>query len=308
MGERLAVEPGAPKPFLQDGGNSPTLSLVIPTAPLEDEMGDVLEKAMKLRGLSESALARKTGIDINRIKDAILYRYDFSSEEIAALSDALGLNEPGFRALIEGRYPVPCPCGLPFQLHVLAMPYGVGVVNAYIVAECGADTGILIDSGCCCEALQQVWPACIRHLDAHLVTHWDSDHGGGCEGTRARFGLAHCFGPGPERPGVRVLAESETMDIGAFRIEVISTPGPAAEHYCYLIRRRSAQPSKAVLFTGDLFFCGSIGGGFFDDRSVLEHARRLWTTLPSDTIVAPGHGPLTTIGTEREFNPFSTGC
>jgi glyoxylase-like metal-dependent hydrolase (beta-lactamase superfamily II) len=54
-----------------------------------------------------------------------------------------------------------------------------------------------------------------------------------------------------------------------------------------------------------LFFCGSIGGGFHDGAEVLKNARRLWRELRGDTVVAPGHGPLTTIETEREFNPFS---
>ena len=98
---------------------------------LEDELGDVLEKAMKLAGLREVDVADRTGIDINRIKDALLYRYEFSGDEIKALSRVLDLNEVGFRALAESRYPSPSPCGLPFKLHVLAMPYGVGVVNAY---------------------------------------------------------------------------------------------------------------------------------------------------------------------------------
>jgi hydroxyacylglutathione hydrolase len=273
--------------------------------PLEDELGDVLEKAMKVSGLREDQLAARTGIDVNRIKDALLYRYDFSSRELGVLAAALGLNEVGLRALAEERFPQPETGGLPFRLHVLSMPYGVGVVNAYIVARCDAPAAILFDSGCCARELAQAWPAEVQRLCGHFVTHWDSDHSGGCRETMARFGLSCCLGPGPAREGVRVLAEAEKLEIGGLTITVCSTPGHTREHYCYLVGRTDRPETRQVLFSGDLFFCGSIGGGYFDTGAVLKHARDLWRRLPGETIVAPGHGPLTTIATEREFNPFA---
>jgi glyoxylase-like metal-dependent hydrolase (beta-lactamase superfamily II) len=97
------------------------------------------------------------------------------------------------------------------------------------------------------------------------------------------------------------------IELGEFRVEVFSTPGPCREHLCYLVGLADQPESRKVLFSGDLFFCGSIGGGFFDPNDVLHHARRLWTSLPGETVVAPGHGPLSTIEIEREFNPFARG-
>ncbi len=272
---------------------------------LEDELGDVLEKALKLSGVREDSLAGLTGIEAGRIKDALDYRYDLNSSDLRALAEALALNEPGLRALAEGRYPQPETPALPFCLHMVAMPYGVGVVNAYLVRLCDSPDAILIDSGACSRALREAWPAQVSGLQAHLVTHWGSDHAGGCIETMSRFGLDYCLGPGPERPGARVLSEAGVIEIGAFRIEVVSTPGPSREHYCYRVGLAGRPASRGVLFTGDLFFCGSIGGGFYDTSAVLEHARRLWETLPGDTVVAPGHGPFTTIENEREFNPFA---
>ncbi len=272
---------------------------------LEDELGDVLEKALKWTGLREDQLAGRSGIDVGRIKDALDYRYDFSASELGRLADALGLNEAGLRALAEGRYPEPEAPGLPFCLHVLAMPYGVGVVNAYLVRRCSSDEAVLFDSGSCAQALRAAWPEEVRRLGGHFVTHWDSDHAGACEETRERFGLPHCMGPGPARPGRRVLADREVLECAGFRIEVLSTPGPAREHLCFLVGRSDRPVGRRVLFAGDLFFCGSVGGGFPDGAAVVRHARRLWTMLPGDVVVAAGHGPLTTLEIEREFNPFA---
>jgi hydroxyacylglutathione hydrolase len=273
---------------------------------LEDELGDVLEKALKLVGWREDELALRSGVDVNRIKDVLDYRYDIPADDLRALAHALKLNDVGVRALAAGSYPQPELRDLPFRLDVLAMPYGVGVVNAYLVRPAEAeDAALLIDSGHCSDALERAWPNDAQRLDAHLVTHWDPDHTGGCGETLARFDLSHCCGPGPAREGVRVLRDGEVLTVGEFRVEALSTPGPAREHLCYLVGLGKDPEAHRVLFSGDLFFCGSIGGGFHDQSAVLFHTRRLWRTLPGSTVVAPGHGPLTTIAHERANNPFA---
>lgn len=272
---------------------------------LEDELGDVLDKAMKIAGLREHELAVRSGVEVNRIKDVLDYRYEISARELSALARVLGLNDAGLHALAEQRYPAPETGGLPFCLRVLAMPYGVGVVNAYIVSICGSERAVLVDSGCCPRALERVWPEDVQQIDAHFVTHWDRDHTGGCRETMRRFSLPYCLGPGPADEGRRVLRDGEELEIAGLRIRALSTPGHCCEHFCYRVNRMDRPDTRAVLFTGDLFFCGSIGGGFHDSSSVLRQARRLWRELPGATVVAPGHGPLTTIENEREFNPFS---
>lgn len=282
---------------------------MIPEPALEDELGDVLEKALKLAGLNECELAKRTGIDVNRIKDALDYRHDFSAADLARLADTLGLNETGLVALANGRFPMPDTGGLPFCLRVVAMPYGAGVVNAFIFSagDCSgrATTGVLVDSGCCPKALASGWPSRTSGLYGQLVTHWNPDHVGGCFEVMKRFNLQCCHGPGPERPGVCVLQDGSVLQLGEFRVETLGTPGPTRDHLCYLVGLADQPGSRKVLFSGDLFFCGSVGGGFHDPKSVVHHARRLWRELPGDTVVAPGHGPLTTIETEREFNPFA---
>jgi len=59
-----------------------------------------------------------------------------------------------------------------------------------------------------------------------------------------------------------------------------------------------------VLISGDLIFAGSLGGGYFCCQRQLTHSRRILALLPDETVLAPGHGPLTTAANERRFNPF----
>jgi len=278
--------------------------MVIEHAPLEDELGDVLEKAMKCAELSDGALAERTGVSVDKIRDARDYRYDFTAVETRSLALALGLNELGVAALASGRYPLPEIGGLPFCLYPLRTPHGIGVANAYIVADCGAQHGILFDTGGDAEVLRRVWPAAIRRLDAIFITHPETEHLAGLADVQRRFGPVPVFGPaGTAIAGAVGLSEGARMKLGPFEVETLSTPGHAEAHNCYVVRAVNAPAGRALLVSGDILFAGSIGGAYFCSERLKKHVKRM-LELPADTAVAPGHGPLTTIQNEQTFNPF----
>src|SRR5271157_1605472 len=160
--------PGHPQPL------SRTLQV-----PLEDELGDVLEKAMSCAGLSPEALAEKSGVAVAGILDAIDYRPELSPTDCGRLAAALGLNEVGLCALATGKYPLPDSEGLPFRVWPLRMAHGIGVVNAYIVAEGDEGRGLLFDAGPDAGALESVWPHEIRGIDGIFITHIEAEHAGG---------------------------------------------------------------------------------------------------------------------------------
>jgi len=87
-------------------------------------------------------------------------------------------------------------------------------------------------------------------------------------------------------------------------VTAFNTPGHAAEHNCYLVRDTTGAQGPALLISGDLIFAGSLGGGYFCCQRQLKHSRRILALLADDTVIAPGHGPLTTAANERRFNPF----
>ncbi|MEZ5275596.1 MAG: MBL fold metallo-hydrolase [Opitutaceae bacterium] len=273
--------------------------------PFEDELGDVLEKALRLRDLTEDDLAEATGIEVGRIKDALDYRYDLTAGELAGLAKVLGLNEIGLQALAEGRYPLPSPTCLPYCLHVISMPYGVGVVNAYVVCRCGADHGLLFDSGVSPRAMDRAWPPSLESITALFITHWDSDHAGASRDIRRRHPGVRVFAPEPGPIGAQVVREGEVLEIDGFSVRVFSTAGHCRFHNSYLVSSMTCRAGP-LLIAGDTFFAGSVAAGLFDRRLLLGEVRRLWRDLPGDAVVAPGHGPLTSIAAEREFNPFAS--
>jgi glyoxylase-like metal-dependent hydrolase (beta-lactamase superfamily II) len=102
------------------------------------------------------------------------------------------------------------------------------------------------------------------------------------------------------------LREGDKFSFGSSRIEVMHTPGHSPGSVCFLVPRKEAD----ILISGDTLFASSIGRtdlwkGSFEQLIGSIKARLM--PLPEDTLVLPGHGPQTTIGYERESNPFLRG-
>lgn len=103
--------------------------------------------------------------------------------------------------------------------------------------------------------------------------------------------------PAPDR----MLDDKQEISIGNLKLHVLFTPGHAPGHVCFYL------PEHNVLFDGDALFQQSIGrtdlpGGDFD--LLMRSIRQQLLVLPDETAVLSGHGPATTIGQEKAWNPF----
>jgi len=100
---------------------------------------------------------------------------------------------------------------------------------------------------------------------------------------------------------VRPIKEGDTISIGSLNFEVIETPGHTPGGVCYLER------TEKILFSGDTLFAGSIGrtdNQWADYDSLMSGIFGKLMELDGDITVIPGHGPDTSIATERMTNPF----
>lgn len=145
----------------------------------------------------------------------------------------------------------------------------------------------------------------IKHI---LVTHDHTDHMAAA-GELGRFSGARLYAGKTEiLEDAGVLSDGDSLSLGDRTIEILSTPGHTAGHMCYLFENR--------LMTGDLLFCGKVGGtgpGFpgSSARAEWESLQKIMR-LPDSVMVFPGHDyyggegemPHSTIGYEREHNPF----
>lgn len=209
------------------------------------------------------------------------------------------------------------------QIHtIVSMPFQE---NTYIVWHPGASAAIVIDPGLEPDAILEFLDERSLRPEAILNTHGHGDHIGGNEALKARFpdapliigvndvpllsdpslNMSAPFGFAIiSPPADRLASEGDVFEFAGVQFEVLDIPGHSPGHVVFLVR---SQP--IVVFGGDVLFRGSIGrtdfpGGSFD-RLAAGIRTKLYT-LPDDTVIYPGHGPVTTVGHEKRTNPFVT--
>ena len=97
-----------------------------------------------------------------------------------------------------------------------------------------------------------------------------------------------------------LISEGFTLKCGALRLEALHTYGHSVGGITYLV---DGLPCP-VAVVGDALFAGSMGGGMVSYQDALRKNREKIMTLPDETIICPGHGPMSTIGEEKQYNPF----
>lgn len=207
-------------------------------------------------------------------------------------------------------------------MKVHAVTVGPFEENCWILHDPAAGEAVLVDPG---EEAPRI-AAEVERLGARVtaiwVTHGHLDHIGGIAGLKARwpevpvyahpldaplweyapraaaaYGLPFDAPPPPDR----ALAEGDELSFAGERFTVWHLPGHAPGHVGFI--------GTAMAFTGDVLFAGSIGRTDLPlcDPAALEASLGRLAALPPAVVVHPGHGLSTTIGLERDRNPFLNG-
>jgi hydroxyacylglutathione hydrolase len=209
------------------------------------------------------------------------------------------------------------------EYEVVAFELGMALTNTYLIGKPGHDQAVVIDPAWQGDRIVKVAHERNWHVGSIWLTHAHFDHFGGAAGVadaydvpvpvalhaqdqpiwRAMGGAAwfgfQTFDPGPE-PSID-LVHGMKLNLGDLELEVRHTPGHSPGHVILV----AAQ--LGVVFSGDLIFQGSVGrtdlpGGNWE--TLLKSIQDEILCLPDETRLFPGHGPPTTVGVERQSNPF----
>jgi glyoxylase-like metal-dependent hydrolase (beta-lactamase superfamily II) len=201
------------------------------------------------------------------------------------------------------------------------LPVGLLQCNCSILGDEVSGEAIVVDPG---DDIPRIMAVLQRHkltVKQILITHAHIDHIAGAARLKALTGAPVLYNPrdlplvkmmdtqagwlGMETPEVHspddTLEDGRVIAIAGLSGNILHTPGHTQGSVCLHI------PRQNLLLAGDTLFAGSIGrtdlpGG--DGPTLIRSIHNLLLPLPDATIVVPGHGPNTTIGEERDSNPF----
>jgi glyoxylase-like metal-dependent hydrolase (beta-lactamase superfamily II) len=192
-------------------------------------------------------------------------------------------------------------------------------VNCFIIYDEGSDDAVVVDPGDEAEKIIKLIEGRKLKVSRIVCTHAHFDHVGAVARMKEKTGAAVMLHKGdldiymradkqgalwgfhieqPPAPDMHML-EGDEIAVGRFRLKVLHTPGHSPGGICLF--------GEGVIITGDTIFAGSVGRTDFPGGS-LEELKKSFAriiTLPAQTRMFPGHGPLSTVGNEKKNNFFA---
>jgi len=268
--------------------------------PLEDNFTDVIGKAQRGLNISDSQLAEKSGVSLDKIRQVRGGNVD--ADTLRRIAPVLNLNPSALASLAatagqsEAHEEVD-------GLAQFNTAYHDMTVNAYLVWDPESRRGAAFDTGANCREMLASIKRQKLNIVFILLTHAHPDHIADLNRLRKETEAPAFISEQESAPGAQPFAEGKHFRVGKLDIETRLTWGHSPGGTTFIITGL-AHP---VAIVGDSIFARSMGGGNVSYPDALKNNLEKILTLPNDTIICPGHGPLTTVGKEKKENPFFAG-
>ncbi len=270
---------------------------------LEDHAGDVIAKSRRMLKISENAVAEAAGLSVAELgdyEDAGDLKKELNWSGVAGL---LELDAAKLERVAKGWVPEPPRLETWREFRQITTNGPAMDVHAYLIWDEVTREAAIFDTGFTPEPVfeiiekEELNPTCL------FITHMHGDHVAGLAPIKNRFAK------------IKMKAESETVPrhcrnnrtefhhLGSLRISNRDTPGHAMDGVTYIVGN-FPEDAPSVAIVGDAIFAGSMGGAPNAGELAKQKVREQILSLPDDTLICPGHGPLTTVGQEKANNPF----
>jgi hydroxyacylglutathione hydrolase len=271
----------------------------MPRIPLEDNYTDIIGKSQRGLHITDEQLCSRAGVsaaDLAAVKggapnDAVLRR----------IARHLRLSPDALEAMAHQRW-YPEQPGFKHGFAAFNTRFEDMTVNSYLVWDGSARVGAAFDTGASCEAMLDVIKAEKLRIVLILITHSHPDHIADLARLAAATG-ADVWASEREpvsHPGASTFKENAHFHCGSLAIKTLLTSGHSPGQTTFYVTGLS-HPLAVV---GDSLFASSMGGSPTHFEEQFQNSSKKILGLPRDTVLACGHGPLTTVGQEKQHNPF----
>ena len=264
--------------------------------PLEDLFEDIIGKAQRGLKLSEQEVvtrAKLASSTLNQLRSGT-----GSRAEVEALAKALELKADALWESFQRSWE-PGPVSLEGLEQVNTDLIGT-TVNTYLVWDPSSRICSLFDAGIEPATFFGLRDRQGLKIESIFITHTHEDHVAALEEIAAKTSVK-VFAPAQEPvAGATAVHEGGRFEIGKLKVEARLTNGHSSGGTSYVITGLAAP----VAIVGDSLFAGSMGGAPNAYALALKNNREKLMTLTAETIICPGHGPMTTVAEESLHNPF----
>ena len=271
----------------------------MPRIPIEDNFTDVIAKAQRGMGMSDEDLSKRAEVseaDLKAVKAG-----EVNDAVIRRIARHLRLGPNALEELAhKGWYPdVPV---FPHGFAIFNTPFEDILVNSYLIWDARSHTAAAFDTGSNCGDMLDLIRSERLRLQLIFLTHTHDDHIADLPKLAKATG-AEVWASEREPsdyPGAKTFKENEHFHLGGLAIKTLLTSGHSPGQTTYYVTGLS----YPLAIVGDSLFAASIGGSakFFAEQHKNDTEKIL--RLPRNTVLACGHGPLTTVGQEKRHNPF----
>ena len=270
---------------------------------LEDHLGDIVRKARAMSGVTAGAAAKTTGLseaDFLAMEESGIVR---GKSDWAALARALDLHPEKLEGMARGWQPAEPDLGRWRHLRQITTTEGGNPVHCYLAWDEASRDAALFDTGWDAGPVVKVIEEHRLKLCHLFITHTHPDHVAGLGDLRRRYPEIALHTDARSAPAAHRNRRDATVQLGRLGITHRATPGHAEDGVTYVITGwPDGAPEVAVV--GDAIFAGSMGRGNQSWELARAKVRQEILSLPPDTLLCPGHGPVTTVAEETAHNPF----
>ena len=273
----------------------------MPRIPLEDSFTDVIGKAQRGMKMSDEDLSKRAEVEVSDLKS--LKAGNVSDPVLRRVARHLRLGPNSLEALAHKRWYPEAPV-FPHGFSIFNTPFEDMTVNSYLIWDSRSKVAAAFDTGSDCQGMLDLIESEGLRLQMVLLTHTHDDHIADLPKLAKATG-AEVWSSDLERvdyPGARFFKENAHFHIGGLAIKTLSTWGHSPGGTTFYVTGLS----YPVAFVGDALFAGSMGGSLTHYADQYKNDVEKILRLPKNTVLACGHGPLTSVSQEKRNNPFFT--